>query len=279
MSLELAYRYCEQLTRARAANFYYGIRLLPSDKRRAMCAVYGFARRVDDIGDGELGREDKLRELAAARAAVDALGRASYDPVLLALDDAWRRFEVPADALLDLIDGVEMDVVGTRYETFDELVIYCRRVAGSVGRLCLAIFGTSQPDRAFALSDDLGVALQLTNILRDVGEDLALGRVYLPADDLRRFGCEDLATAEPAALSQLVRFQAARDRHWFDRGLGLLDLLDRRSASCAAAMSGIYGRILSHIEREPTAVLQRRLSLPPWEKAWVAARSLAIASR
>lgn len=271
-----AYRHCEHVTRTRAANFYYGIRLLPSEKRRAMCAVYGFARWVDDIGDGALSAAEKERRLADASSA---LGRAPDGPVLVALDDARRRFDLPTDALVDLVDGVTMDVIDTRYESFDELVVYCRRVAGSVGRLCLAIFGTSDRAQADPLADDLGVALQLTNILRDIREDLELGRVYLPAEDRRRFGCEDLAAADPANVAELVRFEAARDREWFDHGLTLLPLLDRRSAACAAAMSGIYRRILGHIERHPTAVLDRRVSLPPWEKAWVATRSLAIAGR
>jgi 15-cis-phytoene synthase len=278
-TLDAAQRHCERVTRTQAANFYYGIRLLPREKRQAMCGAYAFARWIDDIGDGDLDRAEKERRLAEARRAVDALGSDGDDPILLALDDARRRFDLPLDALTDLIDGVEMDVVGARYESFDELVVYCRRVAGSVGRLCLAIFGTDDIAVTGPLSDDLGVALQLTNILRDVREDLGRGRVYLPAEDLRRFGCDDLATAGPADVAALVRFEAARNREWFDRGLALLRHLDRRSASCAAAMSGIYGRILARIEEEPVAVLRRRVSLPWWEKGYVATRSLAAAAR
>jgi phytoene synthase len=277
-TLAQAYEHCEQVTRAQAANFYYGIRLLPWEKRRAMCAAYAYARWIDDIGDGDLDSVEKQRRLAAARRALESLGREPEGPVLIALDDAQRRFALPYDALVDLIDGVEMDVLGTRYESFDELVVYCRRVAGSVGRLCLAIFGSTDGDTE-PLSDDLGVALQLTNILRDIREDLDLGRVYLPAQDLRRFGCEDLEAADPRDLSALVRFEAARNREWFERGLGLLQHLDRRSASCAAALSGIYRRILTRIEDDPVSVLHQRISLPPWEKAWVAARSLAVAGR
>jgi phytoene synthase len=190
-----AYRYCEQLTRARAANFYYGIRLLPASKRHAMCAVYAFARRVDDIGDGSLGTDEKLRLLDAV---AEALGELAWsrtarraDPVLVALADAGQRFALPADALSELVEGVRMDVLGVGYERFDELVLYCRRVAGGIGRLCLAIFGLQDPRASSwtsAAADELGVAMQLTNILRDLREDAIRGRVYLPREDLARFG-------------------------------------------------------------------------------------------
>jgi 15-cis-phytoene synthase len=271
-----AYGSCEALTRSAAANFYYGIRLLPPDKRRAMCAVYAFARRVDDIGDGHDPDERKLELLAAARADLESTNGSL---TRVALADAERRFALPRDALTDLIAGVEMDVAGERYETFDELVVYCRRVAGSIGRLCLAIFGSSNVAAADRLADDLGVAMQLTNILRDVREDLDNGRIYLPAEDLRRFGCEDLRAAPPDQFAQLISFEADRAREWFDHGLELLDLLDGRSASCVAAMTGIYRRILDRIDRAPEVVREQGVSLAPWEKTWVTLRSLAGARR
>jgi 15-cis-phytoene synthase len=277
--LEQAHQHCEAVTRERAANFFYGIRLLPPDKRRAMYAVYAFARRVDDVGDGDLPGPEKLRLLARERAAVGALGRKGDDPVLAALGDAGARFALPVGALTDLIDGVEMDVRDVRYETFDELVDYCRRVAGSIGRLSLAIFGAQDMARAQPLADDLGVAMQLTNILRDVREDRGRGRTYLPARDLRRFGVGDDLLAAPAdAEAALVRFEARRTREWFARGLDLVPLLDPRSASCVVAMTGIYRRILDRIERDPSHALVTRVSLGPWEKAWVAMRSLAGAA-
>jgi 15-cis-phytoene synthase len=271
-----AYESCEALTRSAAANFYYGIRLLPPDKRRAMCAVYAFARRVDDIGDGDEPAARKLELLAGARAD---LASTNGSLMRVALADAETRFALPRDALTDLIAGVEMDVHGYQYETFDELVLYCRRVAGSIGRLCLAIFGSTDIERADRLADDLGVAMQLTNILRDVREDLDNGRVYLPAEDLRRFGCEDLRAAPPDGFARLISFEADRAREWFDRGLSLLDLIDGRSASCVAAMTGIYRRILDRIDRSPGVVLDHGVSLPPWEKTWVTIRSLAGARR
>ena len=165
MDLATAYRTCERITRIRARNFYYGIRLLPPSKRRGLCSVYAFARRVDDVGDGPLPDGEKLGRLDSARADLLRLGQAGDDPVMFALSDACERFDLPVGALGDLVDGVEMDVRGTRYERFDDLEVYCRRVAGSIGRLSVAVFGPTDREGATALADDLGVAMQLTNIL------------------------------------------------------------------------------------------------------------------
>lgn len=277
MNTALAFRHCEAVTRTRARNFYYGIRLLPGPKRRALCAVYAFARRVDDIGDGSLGSEEKIRLLASARRSLDETTPDSADPVLSALGHARARFGIPMDAFGDLIEGVEMDVRGTSYATFADLEVYCRRVAGSIGRLSVGVFGAADP-AAMLLADDLGVAMQLTNILRDMREDLGLGRMYLPREDRGRFGCgPDLAAAAPEAIGELIRFEAGRARSWFQRGRQLLPLLDPRSGSCVAAMTGIYRLILDRIERDPQAVWRGRVSLAPREKAWVAIRSVAHA--
>ncbi len=319
-----AYRQCESLTRAAAGNFYYGIRLLPTPKRRAMCAVYAFARRVDDIADGTLAREEKLRRLQATEQALEQMNPHDPDPVMAALADASARFELPADALRDLIEGVRMDVRGTSYANFGELELYCRRVAGSIGRLCLAIFGTrrggrvdgwaggwvggradgwapNRPKRpASELADDLGVALQLANIARDLREDAERGRVYLPQRDLMRYHLYDdgpldapalqaltreASMAEPAMVAgfeggdvgqlyALMRFYCLRSRDFFHRGMELVALLDRRSAACVLAMAGIYWRLLGHIEERPDRALARRARLKKREKAWVAARAL-----
>jgi phytoene synthase len=172
-----------------------------------------------------------------------------------------------------------MDVRGEHYGTFDELVVYCRRVAGSIGRLCLAIFDCSDRGRAAPLAEDLGVALQLTNILRDVREDLDRGRVYLPAEDRQRFSADDLRVAPPEQFRRLISFEAERAHDWFDRGLELLELIDYRSGACVAAMAGIYRRLLERIERDPEVVRDRRLSLSTREKVWIAARSLAGGAR
>jgi phytoene synthase len=279
-----AYRHCEQVTRTQARNFSYGIRLLPAPKRRALSAVYAFARRVDDIGDGTLPADEKLAALSDARAAVAAIAEAgadaaSDDQVLVALADAARRYPIPLGAFAELIEGCEADVRGTSYATFGELEHYCRCVAGSVGRLSLGVFGSRDPATAEKLADNLGIALQVTNILRDIREDLGNGRVYLPAEDLERFGAEllpgriDALPGDPG-LAEVIRFEAQRAFGWYASGLRLLPLLDRRSAASAGAMAGIYLRLLEHICASPSAALRRRLSLSTGEKAMVAARSL-----
>ena len=275
-AVERAYRECEAITRREAKNFAYGIRLLHPPERRALSAVYALARRIDDIGDGEGPPEEKAASLAAVRKALGSLGEAADDPVLLAVSDAEARYRLPIDAFGDLVDGCEMDVCGTTYETFDDLVVYCRRVAGSIGRLSLAIFGAADEPGANGLADDLGVALQLTNILRDVEEDKRRGRVYLPAADAATCGCPpDLSDSD--ALGRLVAFECARAEQWFERGLQLLALLDRRSQACVGAMAGIYHRLLHRIARDPMAVTRGRVSVPSSEKLWVAMTCLVSA--
>jgi len=280
-----AYRRCEEITWSQARNFSYGIRLLPPAKRQALAAVYAFARRIDDIGDGTLPAAEKLALLEDARGGLSALlaGHVDHgDEVLVALADAAVRFEIPLAAFGELIDGCAADVRGVSYATFDDLLHYCRCVAGSIGRLSLGVFGTSDPRQAVPLADSLGVALQLTNILRDIREDYASGRVYLPAEDFERFGCA--LTTDPAAdpgqgrLTALVKFEVDRARTWYATGLKLMPLLDRRSAASAGAMAGIYYRLLENIAASPAAVLNRRVSLSAREKAAVAVKSLAAAA-
>jgi len=290
-----AYLECERITWSQARNFAYGIRLLQPPKRRALAAVYAFARRIDDIGDGDLPNEDKATALEAAREQTHALvnavdnsktagdaGLDPEDPVLVALVDAGTRFPIPLAAFGELIDGCLADVHQATYETFDDLLWYCRCVAGSIGRLSLGIYGAKDPVRQSRMADDLGVALQLTNILRDVREDYLNGRVYLPAEDLVKFGCElPLGRPEPyetdaqrARFASLVEFEAARAREWYASGMRLLATIDRRSAACTGAMAGIYRRLLERIARQPSAVLRGRMSLPAGEKALVAAQAL-----
>ena len=281
IEVERAYRECEQITRRSAANFYYGIRLLPRPKRQAMSAVYAFARRIDDIGDdGGLDRAGQLEALTRERGRLAALaaGRVDLsDPVITALAHAGELYQLPMDALELLIEGVELDATDAEYETFDELVGYCRCVAGSIGRLCAAIFTGGAAGGIDGLADDLGVAMQLTNILRDVVEDRGLGRTYIPAEDRRRFNCMDIGSATASDAERLIRFEAERANEWFDRGLQMLPMLDARSASCLQAMTGIYRRILDRILEDPAQVLRGRISLSPLEKSWVAARSLVSA--
>ncbi len=275
MNTETAYEWCESVTRREAKNFAYGIRLLRRPERRALSAVYALARRIDDIGDGDGAPEDKLAGLQRVRKDVDEIEVPTDDPVLVAVADAARRYLLPMSCFGEIIEGCEMDVNGTSYQTIEDLVGYCRRVAGSVGRLSLAIFGTDHPEEAVPLADSLGVALQLTNILRDVVEDRSRGRVYLPREDAERVGCAPDLTGPAPQVARLVALECGRANQWFAEGLQLLPLLDGRSRACVAAMAGIYRRLLVRIEHEPIAVTQGRVSLPAWEKAAVAARSLA----
>jgi phytoene synthase len=295
---EQAYAECERITWEQARNFAYGIRLLPEPKRHALAAVYAYARRIDDIGDGDLPTQDKAAALEEARGQVQALviatgGTAPVgavagsldddDPVLVALTDAGRRLPIPLAAFGELIDGCLADVHQARYQTFDDLHRYCRCVAGSIGRLSLGVYGAKNPASQQQMADDLGIALQITNILRDVVEDFRNDRVYLPAEDLARFGCE-LVPGQPepfgdlawqARFASLVEFEAERARQWYAAGWRLLATIDWRSAACTGAMAGIYRRLLEKIAANPHAVLEGRLSLPGKEKALVAARALS----
>lgn len=276
MSQETAYAECEAITRDQAKNFYYGIRLLPPPKRRALSAIYAMARRIDDIGDGDQPGADKLARLAEVRQQLAAPGMVAGDPVLEALVDAAQRYPVPMEAFRELVEGCEMDARGTSYQTFDELVGYCQRVAGSIGRLSLGVFGATDMAAAVPRANSLGIALQVTNILRDLVEDREeMGRIYLPRQDIDRFGVTPDLTGPRDNLAALVVFEAARTRPFWTEGLALLPLLDHRSRACVAAMAGIYHRLLVRIERRPTAVAEVRVSLPGREKAWVAARALA----
>jgi 15-cis-phytoene synthase len=310
-----AYRECERITWSQARNFAYGIRLLPPPKRRGLAAIYAFARRIDDIGDGTMPADRKIADLELARHAVLNLSTSSpEDPVLIALADVQRTFPVPIEAFGELIDGCVADVRGTSYQTFDDLLWYCRCVAGSIGRLSLGIFGTHRDPgqitgpitgqitgNAAELADSLGVALQLTNILRDIREDYGNGRVYLPAEDLAKFDVDLGGTTppDPPALltggnhspspplggavrppvppgfTRLVEFEVERARDWYAAGLRLLTMLDRRSAACTGAMAGIYRLLLERIAAQPAGVLQGRMSLSGREKALVAIKALA----
>src|SRR5260221_5240276 len=283
MESSAAYEYCEDVVRTRARNFAYGIRLLPKASCQVLSVVYAVGRRVDDIGDGTATDEVRLAGLSETRAELHTLEERTDDPVLVALADAARRFPIPLSAFDELIEGCEADVRGTDYVTADELIGYCRCVAGSIGRLSLGVYGVdsgSWPE-ASAYADSLGIALQLTNILRDVREDALRGRVYLPKDDLQHYGCtlgrdeRGRLVDRPEALSALVRAEVDRARRWYDDGLRLLPLLDRRSAACTSAMAGIYSRLLTRIAADPASALDTRMSLPSREKAVVAVRALA----
>ena len=285
---ETAFERCMAITRREAKNFYYGIRLLRPPKRQAMAALYAFARYIDDIGDGNAPPEVKLSQLASLREItleIAGVGDAAEHHGLPAQDDleaiiagvayASSEFPIPVEAFEEIIAGCEEDSKQTSYQTIDDTVRYCRLVAGSVGRLSLGVFGSDAPDITPKIADDLGVALQLTNILRDIVEDADMGRVYLPAEDIAKFECAPDLSGPRENVGELVMFESERALEWFDKGFELLGHLDRRSRACVSAMSGIYFRLLRRIRQNPAAVLDGRMSLPAWEKSLVAARSLA----
>lgn len=284
---ESAYRQCQEITWKEARNFAYGIRLLPSPKRKAMAALYALARRIDDIGDGPGDRHHKLEALAALHSTIGELEKGRVpdpqDPVIVGMAHAAQRFPIPLAALHEIVQGCEQDVRGVTYTTMDDTVRYCRLVAGSVGRLSLGIFGAKSPgppDPVLPpdlprMADDLGVAFQLTNMLRDIREDRRMGRIYLPEQDRDRFGITAGEWDPPERVGRLIEHVAEQAVTWFEQGLNLLEHLDHRSRACTAAMAGIYRRVLRRILDQPTGPLRERVGLPVWEKALVAVRSVS----
>lgn len=258
------------MARREAKNFYWGFISLPYHQRIAIYALYDFARQVDDETDARGDLPDLPGRIRAHRQRIADCVRGRYhdDPVMQVLSWAVERFGIPEEELQMLIDGVETDVTKTRYQTWEDLAAYCNLVASVVGRMCVRIFGFE--DRAaLERADDLGVALQLTNILRDVREDASMGRVYLPLEDLERFGISEasLIAGTPGPQWQaLVAFEVARARAYFDKGYKVLDYIDRRPAACVRTMAGIYDRILWKIAREPELPLHARTSLSHAEK-------------
>jgi len=255
MSVQEAYAEVGRITRREAKNFAYGIMVLPRAKRQAIAAIYAFARRVDDVADGDLPADEKRARLEGLRAALD---RDPAEPVFVALRDARERFGIPREPLAALVEGGLQDLAQSTYADFAELRGYCEKVAGAVGLACVPVYGSSDTEHATTL----GIALQLINIVRDVDEDRQLGRVYLPQDELAAFGVDDLAPSPE--FRELMSFQAARARAHLAEGLRLLDSLDRRSALCVGTFAGLYRETLDRIEASGFDVFgeKRRLSTP-----------------
>jgi len=260
----LAYEYCRDLTKREAKNWYYGFISLPPEKRHAIYAAYAFSRECDDDSDTDGTLESKRAAIARTRARLDeAYSGTSTDPILRALGDAATRYEIPRAHFDELIAGVEMDLDVRRYPTFEDLRLYCYRVASVVGLVCLQIFGYSDA-WAPEYGADLGMALQLTNIMRDVKEDAELGRIYLPQDEIRRFGYSEqelLAGVYNEPFRRLMSFQAERAWEYHRRGQRLLPLLDVRARACTATMQGIYREVLQRIEANDYDVFESRVSL------------------
>jgi phytoene synthase len=276
MRVEEAYADALRITRREAGNFAWGIMVLPGPKRDAVAALYAFARRVDDIADGELPADERRAALEACRDDVERLPfDARGDAVLVALADATVRYPIPRRALLDLVAGGIMDVERARYETWAELREYCRCVAGAVGLSCTAVYGPSDPVAASEFSVAMGLALQQINIMRDVPEDWRLGRVYLPQDELERFGVaeEDIGDARPGpGWRPLMAHQDARAEELLAEGRRLLPLLDRRSRLCVKAFAEIYHGLLVRMRERDYDVFSDRPRLSALEKL----RSVAL---
>ena len=274
--LDLAYRSCQRIARTHAKNFYYAFRVLPRRKRRAIYAAYAFCRYCDDIADEPRPLDQKRRLFEETRTRLDdALeGRETADPVFVALADAARRFSIPAAYFEEVIAGVEMDLTHDRYDSFDDLRRYCYGVASVVGLICLEIFEYADP-AAREHAVDLGLAMQLTNIIRDVAEDAQRGRIYLPLDEIASFGYSERELMESAAtpaFRELMRFQAARARGYFSSGRRLMPLISPDSRACPATLLNVYSTILDRIESSGFDVFERRIGLGTGEKLLIAAR-------
>jgi squalene synthase HpnC/squalene synthase HpnD len=283
-ALERSYEHCRAVARNAASNFYYAFYMLPRAKRDALCAIYAFMRLVDDVSDLPHDSARRQMEPALKRAALSrwrilldecVAGNTSGHAILPAFADAMRRYRIPSRYFHDLISGVEMDLVETRYPTFEALQEYCYRVAGTVGLTCIHVFGFQDP-HALELAERLGIAFQLTNILRDVRPDLTLGRLYIPGEDLARFGCgigELQGGVVTPPVRELLRFEAERAWRFYREGSRILGKVDRDSRAALWALTRIYSSLLARIEERDFDVFSTRVRLSPVEKARILLRA------
>jgi len=274
-AIDRSYEYCVKVARSRAKNFYYSFVLLSAQQRKAMCAIYAFMRYCDDLSD-EPGATQAAIERWRGELSEALQGRFSDHPVWPAFHHTVRRFGIPHEYFYSMIDGVSSDLEPHRIESFDELYRYCYQVASVVGLTIIHIFGFDTRS-ALPLAEKCGVALQLTNILRDIREDAEKGRIYLPAEDLLRFGVpeSDLrAGKRNEAFLKLMQFEAARARSYYVESAPLLDLIHPRSRPSLWALISIYSRLLERIEARNYDVFAHRVRLPLWEKSWIVVRAL-----
>jgi len=275
-SLDSSYEYCCKIARTRAKNFYYSFVLLSKEQKNAMCAIYAFMRYCDDLSDEpgaaaapiERWREDLTNALAGQTT--------SPGPLWPAFQDAVSRYRIPHAYFYEMIDGVLSDLEPRRIQTFDELYRYCYQVASVVGLTIIHIFGFDDPE-ALPLAEKCGIAFQLTNILRDVREDAERGRIYIPQEDLARFGAasEDLREGrESESFARMMSFEAARARRYYDESRPLLNLVHKRSRSSLWALITIYSRLLDRIRQSNYDVLRRRIRLSTFEKSFIVLRAM-----
>jgi phytoene synthase len=276
--IDAAYDYCREITRSESSSFYYGFLLLPPAQRQAVFSAYAFARQCDDIADGDLPRDQAGQALDSVRDALDrSLAGDPDGPVFEALSRTIERYDVPLQHFIDLIDGVRMDLTVSRYATFTDLRAYCYRVASSVGLITIEIFGYRGGQRSRQYAIDLGIALQLTNILRDVAEDAERGRVYLPQEEVEWFGYSDAELMERRVTPEfrrLIAYQVHRARDFYASGRRLLPYLPVRARACVGVMASIYSSILDEIEQQPSVILRRRVGPGTGKKLALAGREL-----
>lgn len=275
MTVEQSYQYCRTVARTRAKNFYYSFVLLSGDQKNAMCAIYAFMRYCDDLSD-EPGASIAAVEQWKAALTGALEGRYGEHPVWPAFHDAVERFHIPHQYFFGMIDGVASDLTPAPVHTFDDLYRYCYKVASVVGLTTVHIFGYDSP-RALELAETCGIAFQLTNILRDVREDAALGRQYLPTEDLARFQvtAEELASGKHTEnFHRLMEFEERRARKYYEESAPLIGLVHERSRASLWALISIYSRLLERIRQSGYDVLTHRISLPKWEKGWIVMQAL-----
>jgi phytoene synthase len=276
MNLAASYAFCEQVARREAKNFYYSFLLLPQAQRQAMCALYAFMRYCDDLSDKE-GVPDRAAAILRWRQDLEAAlaGRPADHPVWPAFADTAERFRIPHQYFFEMIEGIRSDLEPRRIRTFEELYGYCYRVASVVGLSVIHIFGFDSPE-ALPLAEKCGVAFQLTNILRDVREDAGNGRVYLPEEDLARFGvsAEELHAGRVSpALRKLLEFETRRARQYYEESAPLVGLVRPDSRASMRALIGVYSSLLDRIVASDYEVLARRIRVPGWKKVWIVVRA------
>jgi phytoene synthase len=274
-----SYAYCQALARSAARNFYYSFLPLPRERFRAMCVLYAVFRVSDDLADSDSPVEERAAALARWRAELleAASGGAAAHPVLPALADVISRYSIPHARLIEVIEGVEMDLRPIEFNTFADLARYCYHVAGAVGLACIQVWGYHD-ERALGAAVDCGTAFQLTNILRDLREDALRGRVYLPREELARFEltAADLACgAVDDRFTRMMQFEVERACGFYTRARALFDYLDEPGKPVLEAMLGIYGGLLDQIQRRGYDVFSRRIELGRVRKFWLASRAMA----
>ncbi|MCL6453343.1 MAG: phytoene/squalene synthase family protein [Alicyclobacillus sp.] len=279
VTLDDAYSACKRIARQSGTSFYYGMTLLPFIKRRSMYAVYAWSRLCDDAVD-EFAGDEAIRRLDGVQTVLERALSPSYDraddPLVYALGDSIRRFSLSPEPFYGLLEGMRMDIEPRLYPTFDDLKEYLKRVAGTIGELCVGIFGVTDAG-ARALAVDMGIALQLTNILRDLKEDVGRGRIYLPVDELERFGysIDDLQRARRTPeFIQLMSYQVVRAHHYYDRARRLFHMVEPDALRCINVLYMVYYKLLEQIEEDQYNVFARRIRVSTPRKLWLVGESL-----